>query len=105
MDSASGEERVHHRQWDGGIGTLFGAGKNKTPLLSQEGWREAPGWFQSRNPEGIWFRNHPSRDPLRDPAALLTQEGSLPYPQRHPRVHAVIRAPRKKQNSAIISTQ
>jgi len=24
------------------------------------------------------YGNHPSRDPLRDPAALLTQEGSLP---------------------------
>ena len=45
------------------------------PLLSQEGWREAPGWFQSANPEGWRLRNHPSRDPLRDPAALLTQEG------------------------------
>ena len=28
----------------------------------------------------IALRNHPSRDPLRDPAALLTQEGySLSY--------------------------
>jgi hypothetical protein len=46
------------------------------PLLSQEGWREAPGWFQSGNVENWRLWNHPSRDPLRDPAALLTQEGS-----------------------------
>jgi len=43
----------------------------QSPLLSQEGWpikRWAP---------GCSFGNHPSRDPLRDPAALLTQEGNL----------------------------
>ena len=48
------------------------------PLLSQEGWREAPGWFQSDNPASCRFRNHPSRDSLRDPAAL-TQEGGFPF--------------------------
>jgi hypothetical protein len=53
----------------------------KIPLLSQEGWREAPGWFQSGHAAGWQLRNHPSRDPLRDPAALLTQEGSFsPFP-------------------------
>jgi hypothetical protein len=32
-----------------------------------------------RNPESWQLGNHPPRDPLRDPAALLTQEGnSLP---------------------------
>jgi len=47
--------------------------------LSEEGWpisRWAPGWFQSRNPED-YAEEPPSRDPLRDPAALLSQEGSL----------------------------
>jgi hypothetical protein len=58
-----------------------GVGVNKLeereiPLLSQEGWREAPEWFQSCNLASWRLRNHPSRDPLRDPAALLTQEGS-----------------------------
>jgi len=24
--------------------------ENSVPLLSQEGWREAPGWFQRDNP-------------------------------------------------------
>jgi hypothetical protein len=48
----------------------------KTPLLSEEGRREAPGWFHSGNLENRRFGNHPSRDPLRDPAAL-TQEGNL----------------------------
>jgi hypothetical protein len=44
-------------------------------LLSQE---DSPGWFQSDH--SYWRRlwNHPSRDPLRDPAALLTQEGNFP---------------------------
>ena len=27
------------------------------------------------NPDDWWLRNHPSQDALRDPAALLTQEG------------------------------
>jgi len=47
------------------------------PLLNQEGWREAPRWFQSGNLASWQLWNHPSRDPLRDPAALLTQEGSF----------------------------
>jgi len=49
-------------------------------LLSQERWpikRWAPGWFQSANPQDGPNGNHPSRDALRDPAALLTQEGNL----------------------------
>jgi hypothetical protein len=50
------------------------------PLLSEEGWPEGPGWFQSDNPEDWQLRNHPSRDALRDPAALLTQEGILGVP-------------------------
>jgi hypothetical protein len=50
--------------------------KARTPLLSQEGWREAPGWFQCRQFSKWPHWNHPSRDPLRDPAALLTQEGN-----------------------------
>jgi hypothetical protein len=48
----------------------------QSPLLRQEGWREAPGWFQGGNAENWRFWNHPSRDPLRDPAALLTPEGN-----------------------------
>jgi len=39
----------------------------KIPLLSQEGWREAPGWFHWEPPRAA---------SLRDTAALLTQEGS-----------------------------
>jgi len=31
-----------------------------------------------REPSRWSQRNHPSRDPLRDPAALLTQEGTVP---------------------------
>jgi hypothetical protein len=45
-------------------------------LLSQEGSviakQSHEGWFQSGNPERWRFWNHPPRDPLRDPAALLT---------------------------------
>jgi hypothetical protein len=49
----------------------------ETPLLSQEGWPEGPGWFQ-RNDSSVFGKwNHPPRDPLRDPAALLTQEGKV----------------------------
>jgi hypothetical protein len=33
----------------------------RIPLLSQEGWREAPGWFQSRNPEGCRLGTTPRR--------------------------------------------
>jgi len=43
-------------------------------LLSQEGSIIAcdhAGGFQSRPPAGFAKRNHPSRDPLRDPVALL----------------------------------
>ena len=29
--------------------------------------------------ETLWLRNHPPRNPLRDPAALLTKEGSLQH--------------------------
>ena len=50
--------------------------EDKTPLLSQEGWREAPGDSRA---ETLRLWNHSSRDPLRDPAALLTQEGSFPF--------------------------
>ena len=52
---------------------------SKIPLLSEEGWREAPGWFQNDNLEGWWLWNHPSRDALRDPAALLTEEGNRSF--------------------------
>src|SRR5712671_3782779 len=38
------------------------------PLLSQEGWREAPGWFH---------KEPPLAGSLRNPAALLTQEGNV----------------------------
>ena len=31
----------------------------KTPLLSQEGWREAPGWFQRGNLEACCFGTTP----------------------------------------------
>ena len=31
---------------------------------------------ESRSCEGWFHWSHPSRDPLRDPAALLTQEGN-----------------------------
>ena len=49
--------------------------------------RSCEGWFQRRSVStlvlsscsfisaGFLLWNHPSRDPLRDPAALLTQEG------------------------------
>jgi hypothetical protein len=50
-------------------------GREKIPLLSQEGKaREA----RRGGSKAQTFRNgnHPSRDPLRDPAALLTQEGN-----------------------------
>jgi NAD(P)H-dependent FMN reductase len=40
-----------------------------SPLLSQEGWREAPGWFRRRHLKDYCVRNHPSRDSLRDPPA------------------------------------
>ena len=36
--------------------------KNASPLLSQEGWREAPGWFQSDRASVCRYRNHRSRD-------------------------------------------
>jgi hypothetical protein len=39
--------------------------------------RPCEGRFQSRNPANWLLRSHPPRDPLRDPAALLTQEGNL----------------------------
>jgi hypothetical protein len=47
--------------------------------------RSCEGWFQSGAIEVWSLWNHPPRDPLRDPAALLTQEGhflnvSLFYP-------------------------
>jgi len=47
--------------------TELGVGVNKleereSPLLSQEGWREAPGWFQSGNLACWRLRNHPSHD-------------------------------------------
>jgi hypothetical protein len=29
------------------------------PLLSEEGWREAPGWFQSSSLASLQFWNHP----------------------------------------------
>src|SRR5712671_152830 len=42
------------------------------PLLSQEGWREAPGWFHREPPLAGLLRNH---------AALLTQEGNTRSPE------------------------
>jgi hypothetical protein len=36
--------------------------RSTIPLLSQEGWREAPGWFQRERPADLRLRNHPSRD-------------------------------------------
>ena len=33
--------------------------KGKTPLLSEEGWREAPGWFHNRNLEKCGFGTTP----------------------------------------------
>src|SRR6188768_1347079 len=47
----------------------------------------APGWFQSGKPERRRFWNHPSRDPLRDPAALLTQEGNT-LTSKYPGLHS-----------------
>jgi len=38
--------------------------------------RPCEGWFPMRRTEKWPGWNHPSRDPLRDPAALLTKEGS-----------------------------
>src|SRR6266853_4870259 len=35
--------------------------KWEIPLLSQEGWREAPGWFQRANLQNGSNGNHPSR--------------------------------------------
>jgi hypothetical protein len=55
--------------------------KNAVPLLSQEGWPEGPGWFQSDNTSVGGFgttRLLMMSDSLRDPAALLTQEGRPP---------------------------
>ena len=47
-----------------------------TPLLSQEGKARGARWGGSK---AEMFRdgNHPSRDPLRDPAALLTQGDNM----------------------------
>jgi 5-methyltetrahydrofolate--homocysteine methyltransferase len=59
------------------MGNVRGDLGKENPLLSQEGWREAPGWFRSDHLSRWRFGNHPSRDPLRDPAALLTQEGNF----------------------------
>jgi len=46
----------------------------KIPLLSQEGWREAPGWFQSGTSQYGGLGTTPRTTFGR--AALLTQEGS-----------------------------
>jgi hypothetical protein len=37
--------------------------------------RSCEGWFPKRHTDKWFLWNHPSRDPLRDPAALLTEEG------------------------------
>jgi hypothetical protein len=48
------------------------------PLLSQEGWREAPGWFLSESCKDAVLEPPPARSRLRlDRVALLTQEGIL----------------------------
>jgi len=55
----------------------------RTALLSEEGStvktksRPCEGRFPERSLDKWFLWNHPSRDPLRDPAALLTKEGSL----------------------------
>jgi hypothetical protein len=61
-------------------------------MVQRSGWEEgkdAPpesggvarsaGVVPKRDFESCPFRNHPSRDPLRDPAALLTQEGNFKF--------------------------
>ena len=45
------------------------------PLLERERWREAPGGSPIQ--KFPFIQLPPSRDPLRDPAALLSWEGSL----------------------------
>ena len=51
--------------------------RGRIPLLSQEGWREAPGGgSKAKNLASCQLWNHPSRDPLRVALPLLTQEGS-----------------------------
>ena len=39
--------------------------------------RSCGGWFLKRHPAKWFHWNLPSRDPLRDPAALLTEEGHI----------------------------
>jgi len=50
------------------------------PLLEQKGWREARGVSQVEIVPAYSY--HPSRDPLRDPAALLG--GQLVHPHFKP---------------------
>jgi hypothetical protein len=65
------------------------------PLLSQEGKAREARWGGSK---AEMFRdgNHPSRDPLCDPAALLTQEGNVshvqvtPNFQLHPNINSAL---------------
>jgi hypothetical protein len=59
--------------------------KKKTPLLSQEGWREAPGWFPARKflkmhseKPSLWNHLQSHRKKC-DDSALPTKEGSLSY--------------------------
>jgi hypothetical protein len=39
--------------------------------------RSCEGWFPNRRPDKWLLWNHPPRESLRDPAALLTEEGQI----------------------------
>jgi hypothetical protein len=57
------------------------SGNAEMALLSQEGSmietksRSCGGWFPKLHTDKWFLWNLPPRDPLRDPAALLTEEG------------------------------